>query len=386
MREREEAGLVGRGRQIHAAPEHGVKQRGEAPRLALAERYCGARRAVLVQRQPEQRPDTHQVHRVGRARQHRLEQPLELGTAGLEPLPAGLALEQLQRREPRRHGDRIPRERARLVGIAVRGEARHDAPLAAESPDRHAAADHLAEGREIGADAEELGGAAPRQTEPRDHLVEDEERAVRARRAPQSLEELAPLRQQPVIGGHRLDDHRGDPRALGLEQRRERCLVIERQHPRAAGEGLRHAGGRRPAQGREPRARRDQQMIGVPVIAAGELHDEVAPAEGARHADRAHHRLGPRGHEAHLLGCRVGGRHALGECDLRLAGGAKGRAALERRADGADDRRMGMAGDEGAPRADQIEEGASVGIRHAGAGPARDEERRTPHGAERAYR
>ena len=107
-------------------------------------------------------------------------------------------------------------------------------------------------------------------------------------------------------------------------------LVIERQHARARREGLRHARRGGPAERGEPRAGRHQQVIGVTVIAAGELDDEVAPGEGARHADRAHHRLGAGGDEAHLLGRGVGRDHALGELHFRRAGRAVGRAARER--------------------------------------------------------
>ena len=66
---------------------------------------------------------------------------------------------------PRGHRHGIARERARLVGVAVRCEARHDAARAAEGADRHAAADHLAEGGEIGNDPEPLGRAAAGEAE-----------------------------------------------------------------------------------------------------------------------------------------------------------------------------------------------------------------------------
>ena len=85
------------------------------------------------------------------------------------------------------------------------------------------------------------------------------------------------------------------------EQRLSGRLVIERQHARAGGERLGHAGGGGPAEGGEPGARGHQQVIGVAVIAAGELDDQVAAGGGARHADGAHDRLGAGGDEAHLL-------------------------------------------------------------------------------------
>ena len=91
--------------------------------------------------------------------------------------------------------------------------------------------------------------------------------------------------------------------------------------------GRRHAGRRRAAEGREPGARGDQQVIGVAVVAAGELDDQVAPGGAARQADGAHHRLGAGGDAAHLLEPGIGGDHRLGELDLGGAGRAVGRAA-----------------------------------------------------------
>ena len=85
-----------------------------------------------------------------------------------------------------------------------------------------------------GVDAEPFGGAAARQAESRDHLIEDQQRAVLARQLAQRVEELAPLRQQAVIGRHRLDDDRGNARAFARRTAaRQRRLIIERQHARA---------------------------------------------------------------------------------------------------------------------------------------------------------
>ena len=95
----------------------------------------------------------------------------------------------------------------------------------------------------------------------------------------QLLQELGALQQQAVVGRHRFDDDGGDARALACEQRLRRRLIIERQHARGGGEGLGHAGRGRAPEGGEPGAGRDQQVIGVAVIAAGELDDQVAPGE-----------------------------------------------------------------------------------------------------------
>ena len=88
MRQGQKAGLVGRGWQVDAAIEHGVKQRGEPRRFLCGERRGGARCARLVEGEPEERTDPHQVHREGCLGEHWEQQPLEFRTAILESLPA----------------------------------------------------------------------------------------------------------------------------------------------------------------------------------------------------------------------------------------------------------------------------------------------------------
>ena len=363
-----------------------MKQRGKARALAFRQGESRARCPRLVQRQPEERADAHQVHGETRLRQHRSQQPLELGAARLQALPSRLALEQRERRQSRRHRHGVAREGAGLVSVAIRGEPRHDAARAAERPDRHAPADHLAEGRQIRGDAKELCRAAARQAEPGDHFIENEQRAVLARELAQAGEEFAPLRQQAVIGRQRLDDEGRDARALALKQLLQRRLVIERQHARAGRERFRHARGGWAAEGGESRARRDQQVIRMTVVAAGEFDDEVPAGESARHADGAHDRLGSRGHEAHLLGGRVAGHHLLGELDFRGARRPVGHAARERLGHGREHRRVRMPGDQGTPGADQVEVSAAIGVEHLRARAARDEQRRPAHRAEGAHR
>ena len=206
-----------------------------------------------------------------------------------------------------------------------------------------------------------------------------------ARELAERRKECAPLRQESVVGGQRLDDHRGNARAFAREELGHRRLVIERQHARAGGESLRHACGGGPAEGGEPGARRHEQVVGVTVVAAGELDDELTPGEGARHADGTHDRLGAGGDEPHLFGRGVSRHDTLGELDLRRARRAVGHPARERRGDRRDDRRVRVTGDERPPRADQVEVSAAVGIEHLRARPARDEERRASHGSKSAH-
>ena len=99
----------------------------------------------------------------------------------------------------------------------------------------------------------------------------------------------------------------------------------------------------------------DQQVVGVAVVAAGELDHRVTPGDAAGQPDRGHYRLGAGGHEADHLQVGYGADHPLGELDLRLAGGAEGEPVGGGLPDRLDDRRVGVAEDQRSPRADVVE-------------------------------
>jgi hypothetical protein len=101
--------------------------------------------------------------------------------------------------------------------VSVRREARHDLARTAEGPHGHAATDDLTECRQIGNDAGELGDTAPRQPEPGDDFVENQQGAVLLGNLAQGLKEFFSLQQQAVIRGHRLDDDGGDARTFFCE-------------------------------------------------------------------------------------------------------------------------------------------------------------------------
>ncbi len=142
------------------------------------------------------------MHGKGRLLQYRLQQPLELRAERLELLPAVLGGQHIERGDAARHGHGIAGKSARLISVAVGCEPRHDPPRSGEGPHRHAAADHLAEGGEVGDETQLLGGAAAGEAKAGDDFVEDEQRAALASERAQPLEELPPLRQQAVIRGH----------------------------------------------------------------------------------------------------------------------------------------------------------------------------------------
>ena len=66
-----------------------------------------------------------------------------------------------------------------------------------------------------------------------------------------------------------------------------------------------------------PRTLREQR-VRVPVVAALELHDEIAPGEASCQTDRAHRRFGPARDEPDHLDRRHRARDPFGELDLAL--------------------------------------------------------------------
>ena len=125
------------------------------------------------------------------------------------------------------HGQGVAGKRARLVHGAQRGDHLHDLPLAAIGADGQAAADDLAQSRQIGRDAVERLRAAAMDAEAGHHLVEDEQRAVCGRHLAQPLQKTVGRRDQAHIAGHRLDDDGGDAvrklRQTARARSRDRC-------------------------------------------------------------------------------------------------------------------------------------------------------------------
>ena len=201
----------------------------------------------------------------------------------------------------------------------------------------------------------------------------------------QRLQEFRALQEQSVVRGHGLDDHGRDLGAFVREQALRGRGVVERQHARERGELGRHALRRRLAERREARARGDEQVIDVAVIAARELHHEVAARRAAREPDRAHHGLGARRYEAHLLDAGIGRNDLLGELDLRRGRRAVRHAAAARRLDRRDDLGMRVAQDQRAPRADEVEVLAAVDVDDRRALGRANHERRAADAAERTH-
>ncbi len=304
----------------------------------------------------------------------------------VEPVEEAGLEDELERREARRHGHRVAGERPGLVDRPERRDLLHDVAPAAERADRHPAADHLAEGREVRRDAVEPLCAARADPKAGHHLVEDQHRAVlRAERA-QRLQELARPRHEVHVAGHRLDDHRRDLVALPAECVLELLHVVEREHRGVTGGLRRHAGRARVAERERARARLHEQRVGVAVVAAFELDDAGAAGEPAREAERGHRRLGARGHEPHERHARQRLAEQLRELDLERGRRAE-RESFERRlAHGRDDQWVRVPEDERPPGADVVDVALAVGVPEVRAFAAFEEARRAADGAERAHR
>ena len=106
-------------------------------------------------------------------------------------------------------------EHARPVVVIEPAQAHELAP-AGERRDREAVGERLAEGGEVGDDVVQLLRAAVVPAEAGDHLVEDQQRAVGVAQALQRVQ----VARRRVLGARRLEDQRGDPPGVLLEQRR----------------------------------------------------------------------------------------------------------------------------------------------------------------------
>src|SRR3546814_8016826 len=87
-------------------------------------------------------------------------------------------------------------ERTGLVDRPARCDLLHQFAAAAVGAHRHAAADDLAEGRQVGRDAIARLRAAERDAEAGHHLVEDQQRAVPRAQVAQVLQEAFARRQE----------------------------------------------------------------------------------------------------------------------------------------------------------------------------------------------
>ena len=168
-----------------------------------------ARDGHVREEQAEHRARARDRHAAPRER----EAGLEPRAARARARPDARLGERAQRRDARRHRERIAGERARLVDGPERSDLLHDLAPPAVRADGQPAADHLAERRQVGRDAVQRLRAARSDAEAGHHLVEDQQRAVRRRvSSRQPFEEARPRQDEAHVAGDRLDDDGGDRR------------------------------------------------------------------------------------------------------------------------------------------------------------------------------
>mmetsp|Transcript_8138 Transcript_8138/g.20250 ORF Transcript_8138/g.20250 Transcript_8138/m.20250 type:complete len:478 (+) Transcript_8138:194-1627(+) len=345
-----EARLVLRGREVHAALEHRAVPARELLRVARGGVLEALDRA-LAEEEAEHARDAAAAHGVARLLA-RGEDALDQPRGHLvELLVLARLREDLHRLDARTHGEGIAAERARLVHGARRRDVLHDLLLARVGAHRQAAADDLAKGGEVGLDAPVLLRAAVRDAEARHHLVEDEERALLLGELTQALEELLVGDDEARVAHHRLEDHAGHLALVGLEERLDALEVVVLGDERAVRRALGHAGRVGQAEGDDTAARRDEEGVGVAVVAPLELDHLLALGVRTHEAQHAHARLRARVGEAHHLDGRHRVDDHLGELVLERTRRAERGALLHGLGDGGEHAVVGVADDGRAPRA-----------------------------------
>ena len=149
-----------------------------------------------------------------------------------------------------------------------------------------------------------------------------------------ALQEALTRQDALRVAEHRLDQDAGDLIALALEEAAQRGQVVVGHRDDRLADGLGDAAAPGQADGIVAIAElgdvvgqhADQGVVVHAVVLAFELHDLVAPGEGARHADGVHGRVGAGGgHAGHVAERELADQ--LGRGDLVLAGEAEADAA-----------------------------------------------------------
>ena len=281
-----------------------------------------------------------------------------------------------------RHGDRVARQRARLVDIAQRCKALHDAGRAGHGADRHAATNDLAEGRQVRRDATPALRTRQRHTKARHHLVEDQHGAVLGAQLAQPFQE-AELRHHHVhVAGDGLDDQAGHVIRVLLEQTANAVQIVVAGDERVLDHVLGHAGRTGVAKGQRPAARLHQQAVSRTVIATLELDDAVAARVAPRQPQRRHRGFRAGTGEAHPLNVREHVADSLRQLGLAHIGRTERQTIGHGRLHGFQHLGVRVAHNGRPPRAHVIDVGLALHVPHAGTLGPLDEARRAAHGPE----
>ena len=165
-----------------------------------------------------------------------------------------------------------------------------------------------------------------------------------------------------------------------LGERQLKSLGIVEGHHDGLGRGFGGNAGRAwAALGGHARAGRGQQAVGVAVVAAGELDDQVPPGGTPGQPDGGHAGLGTGGDQAHQLRRLHPGADGLGQFDLGRGGGAERQPTRRRRLNCGDHLGMGVPEQRRPPGTDRVHVLAAIGVVEVGALGAGDEDRVAAH-------
>ena len=125
--------------------------------------------------------------------------------------------------------------------------------------------------------------------------------------------------------------------------------IVVRECQREVRDGFRNSSGTGYAEGGDTGAGFDEQSVGVAVIAAFKLDDDVAAGGGAGEANGRHGGLSAGADEAHFFDGRIAGNDALGEIGFSSGGGSEAGGVARGALNGFNDGREGVAEDHRSP-------------------------------------
>ena len=163
------------------------------------------------------------------------------------------------------------------------GKPVDDLGAAADRADRKSAADDLAESRKVRHYPQfRLRTTQSADAKPRDNLVEDEQGAGLVTEAPEVVVVALRRVDDARVAEDRLDEHRCDRVAVGLEQFPYCGLVVERDGVGVVGKRRRDAGTARRRV--DALALDERRLLGAVVAAL--CHDDIVSAGGGARASR----------------------------------------------------------------------------------------------------
>ena len=380
MADRDEVALKLRRADVNAVREHIAEVTGKTllvASLGVLEIADGR----VVEKQREHRAATVELYAL--AVDDLAEASDETVAAAFEVGVESGVVEKVESSDARRHCHGVAAERTRLIHRAVGGEALHNVSPAAKSRRREAAANNLANRCHIGRDAKTLLCAAVCKAEARYHLVENQHCAVLGGDFACRLQEILVGHHDAHIAGDGFQYECRHSVAVGIKILPQRLYVVVRKHYGILDEIRRNARRRRIADIGDARARRHQEMVGVSVVIALKLHQNVPFRVASRHADCRHRCLCAAVDKPQPFHRRKRAAHLLGERRLCLGGYAVTTAAQHRADGGVGDRRIVVSEDENAPRHTEIDELIAVNISDIRAFGVIDENRGRAHASER---